>query len=197
MNQKREQPQQQTRAGQQTSQDSDPAAQGEELAERARELQTEHASMLDIVPVQNRYQGALATLVETKHEQAAQLEERLENLIGQQESKLQQCRSQQPGFVALPGARANWQQQMQQQESTLLRLQGRLEAVRDIKDGMGLHGPRIEEIAARRLRALDPVLASEWDELQEAERLNLAHQRKQGRRTSGMANILAISTRCH
>lgn len=36
---------------------------------------------------------------------------------------------------------------------------------------MGVHAPRIEELASRKLRAQQPELASEWDALQQAQRL--------------------------
>lgn len=68
---------------------------------------------------------------------------------------------------------------MQQQQHTMQRLHGRLESVREIKEGMGLHGPRIDELAIRKLRAQEPELAREWDAMQEAQRLHQALQRKQ------------------
>jgi hypothetical protein len=44
---------------------------------------------------------------------------------------------------------------------------------------MGVYGPRIEELAIRKLRAQEPELAREWDNRQEAQRLHQALQRKQ------------------
>lgn len=67
---------------------------------------------------------------------------------------------------------------MQQQQSTLHRLHERFEIVREIKDGMGVHAPRIEEMAGRKLRLQDPTLAAEWDELQEAQRRHQAELRR-------------------
>ena len=83
---------------------------------------------------------------------------------------MQQTQARQSGILALPGARAKWQQQ--QQQNTMQRLHGRLESVREIKDGMGVHGLRIEELAIRKLRAQEPELAREWDDRQEAQRLH-------------------------
>jgi hypothetical protein len=82
-------------------------------------------------------------------------------------------------MLALPSTRAKWQQQMQQQQATLQRLHGRLETVREIKEGMGIHSPRIEELAARKLRAQEPELASEWADMREAQRRHEALQRKE------------------
>lgn len=204
MDQKREQPQQQTRALQATAQAREAEAQADSLLERARELQTEQAGLPESGQVEVSYSTALAVQIEAKHGQAERIEDKLENLIEQQASKLQQSRSQQPGLIALPGTRARWQHQLQQQQSTMERLQGRLEAVREIKEGMGVHGPRLEELATRKLRHADPALAAEWDELQEAQRLNLAHQRRlqkekeqreQQRTGAGRSHTLAITQR--
>jgi len=129
--------------------------------------------------LESQYSAAFAAQVEAKHDQAERVEDRLENLIELQASRLQQAQSSQPGILALPGARAKWQQKMQQQQSTMQRLQGRLETVREIKEGMGIHGPRIEELATRKLRAQEPELAKDWDDLREAQRQRQALLRKQ------------------
>lgn len=206
MDQKREQPQQQTRALHATAQGRDAEAQADSMLERTRELQTEQAGLPESNPAEATYSGALAMQIEAKHDQAERIEDKLETLIDQQASKLQQSRSQQPGLIALPGTRARWQQQLQQQQRTMQRLQGRLEAVREIKDGMGVHAPRIEELATRKLRRADPVMAAEWDELQEAQRLNLAHQRRlqkekeqreEQRTGAGPSHTLAVTQRAH
>lgn len=190
MNSQKEQIPQQTRAAQQViNSASDAEAQADSLLERAHEL-TEQAGLLDTLSVETQYSTALAAQVESKHDQAERIEDRLENLIEQQSSRLQQARAQQPGLIALPGSRSRWQQQVQQQQGTLQRLQGRLELVREIKDGMGVHGAHIEELAARKLRLLAPGLASEWDEQQEAQRQHMAMLRKkeqEHRQSQGLA----------
>ena len=179
MNQQREQLQQQTRAAQQAISTSfDAEAQADSLVERANAEQAEQATLLDTPSIESQYATALAAQVESKHDQVERIEDRLENLIEQQSSRLQQARSQQPGLIALPSTKSKWQQQIQQQQSTMQRLQGRLEIVREIKDGMGVHGPRIEEVAARRLRHQERGLTSEWDEHQEELRRTVALQRK-------------------
>lgn len=200
----RVQPQQQTRAAQVSAQPREAEAQADSLLEQARTLQSEQAGLPESGQLEASYSGALAMQIEAKHGQAERIEDKLESLIEQQAARLQQSRSQQPGLIALPGTRARWQQQLQQQQSTMQCLQGRLEAVREIKDGMGVHGPRIEELAARKLRHESPALAAEWDELQEAERLNQAHQRRvqkekeqreQQRTGAGLSHLLSINQR--
>lgn len=149
------------------------------LLERTQEAQAEQTALLEASPLEYQYSAAFAAQVEAKHDQAERIEDRLENLIEQQASRLQQTQSSQPGILSLPGARARWQNQVQQQQSAMQRLHGRLEAVREIKDGMGAHSPRIEELASRKLRAQEPELAKEWDEMREAQRQHQALLRKQ------------------
>ena len=179
MSQPREQ--QQARQGMQPNKQAglDAEAQADALLERAQEEQAEQTALLEATPLESQYNAAFAAQVEAKHDQAERIEDRLENLIEMQASRLQQAQSSQPGILALPGARARWQQQMQQQQGTMQRLQGRLEAVREIKEGMGVHGSRIEELATRKLRAQEPELASGWDDMREAQRQHQALLRKQ------------------
>ncbi|MEX3547651.1 MAG: IncP plasmid survival protein KfrC family protein [Burkholderia sp.] len=157
----------------------DAEMQADGLLDRAAEAQSEQAALLEATTLESQYSAAFAAQVEAKHDQAERIEDKLENLIERQASRLQQAQARQPGMLALPGARAKWQQQMQQQQSTMQRLHGRLEAVREIKEGMGVHSPRIEELATRKLRAQEPELASDWDDMQEAQRRHQALQRKQ------------------
>ncbi len=157
----------------------DAVAQADALLERAQEAQAEQTALLEASPLESQYSAAFAAQVEAKHDQAERIEDRLENLIEQQASRLQQTHASQPGLFSRPGARAKWQSQIQQQQSAMQRLHGRLEAVREIKDGMGAYGPRIEELAHRKVRAQEPGLAKDWEEMREAERLQQALLRKQ------------------
>jgi len=149
------------------------------ILELAQELQTEQTALLEATPLESQYSASFAVFVEEKHDQVERIEDKLENLIDLQVFRLQQTQASQPGLLALPGARSKWQQQVQQQQNTMQRLHGRLETVRDIKEGMGIYGPRIDELAIRKLRAQEPELANEWDDMQEAQRLHQALQRKQ------------------
>lgn len=182
-------------------------SQADNLLDRAMTEEAEQAALLETPNVEAQYMSALAAQIESKHDQVERIEDRLENLIEQQSSRLQQSRSQQPGLIALPGTKAKWQSQVQQQQSTMQRLQGRLEAVREIKEGMGVHGPRIEELAARKLKHQEPGLSSEWDEEQASLRRHQALQRKnemeqrQHQRDTGKSLgmsqglVLSVSTR--
>jgi len=153
-------------------------SEADSLVHRAKGVQDEQAAAIEAPPLESRYSAALAAQIEAKLDQAESIEDRLESLVEQQASRLQQARAQPPGLMSRPGARAKWKDSIEQQQASMLRLQGRLEMVREIKDGMGLHGPRIEELATRKLREKDPGLADGWDELREAQRLHQLHQHR-------------------
>ena len=157
----------------------DVETQTETLLELVQEAQAEQTALLEATPLGSQYNYVFAALVEEKHDQVERIEDKLENLIDLQASRLQQTQAKQPGILALPGTLAKWQQQVQQQQNTMQRLHSRLESVREIKEGMGVHSPRIDELAIRKLRAQEPELAREWDDMQEAQRLHQALQRKQ------------------
>jgi hypothetical protein len=155
--------------------------QAEALMDSVLEAQAGQTAIVEAIPLESQYRAALDAQVEAKHEQVERIEDKLEDLIERQASRLQKVQGQQPGLLALPGARSRWQQQLAQEQSTMQRLHGRLETVREIAEGMGVHGPRIEELAARKLRAHEPGIASEWDEMMEARRQHEALLRRRGR----------------
>lgn len=148
------------------------------LQQQAEDAQSEQQALLESSPLEFQYTAALAAQVEAKHDQVERIEDRLEGVIEQQEAKLHQIEAKQPGILSMPGTRASWQSQVQQQQALLQRLHGRLEGVREIKDGMGLHGPRIEELATRKLRHAKPELAEGWDEMRAAQRAHESLMRK-------------------
>lgn len=154
-------------------------SEGDALHAAAEDANSEQQALLETSPLASQYAAALAAHVEAKHDQVERIEDRLEGVIEQQEAKLHQIEAKQPGILSMPSTRANWQSQVQQQQALLQRLHGRLEGVREIKDGMGLHGPRVEELATRKLRHDEPELAEGWDEMRAAQRAHEALMRKQ------------------
>jgi DNA repair exonuclease SbcCD ATPase subunit len=118
--------------------------------------------------IEQEYKDAVDAAIADKEAQAEMLENRLESVIGKQESVLQQMMSRQPGLLTLPRQKTKWQSQVQQQQTLLSRLQNRLETVKEIHDGMGLHGPRIHELAIAKVRHDKPELAEGWDEMRAA-----------------------------
>ena len=88
----------------------------------------------------------------------------MNNLIDRQQARLQPIQASAPGRLSLPGSRRAWQNRQSQQQTR----HNRLEDVREIKEGMGLHAPKIEKLATLKMRAENPELASDWDAMREA-----------------------------
>ena len=141
--------------------------------------------------------------MQAKHDQVERIEDRLEQLVDRQQARLQQLQSNAPGLLSLPGTRRAWQNQQVQQQARLQTLHVRLEAVREIKEGMGLHSPKIEELATRKMRAENPELAADWDAMRQAARRHELLMRKQEQERKqtqalerpGRAQTLGLSAR--
>ena len=166
-------------AGFTTSTTSRTDAAGDGLLAAAEATEAEQQAALEAAPLDQTYQEALALYVQAKHDQVERIEDRLENLIDRQQARLQQTQANQPGLLSRPGAKRAWQNQQMQQQARLQSLHVRLEAVREIKEGMGIHAPKVEELATRKMRAERPELASDWDAMREAQRRHQALMRKQ------------------
>lgn len=166
-------------AGFATSTTSRTDAAGDGLLAAAEATEAEQQAALEAAPLDQTYQEALALYVQAKHDQVERIEDRLENLIDRQQARLQQTQANQPGLLSRPGAKRAWQNQQMQQQARLQSLHVRLEAVREIKEGMGLHSPKVEELATRKMRAENPDLASDWDAMREAARRHQALQRRE------------------
>lgn len=166
-------------AGFATSTTSRTDAAGDGLLAAAEATEAEQQAALEAAPLDQTYQEALALYVQAKHDQVERIEDRLENLIDRQQARLQQTQANQPGLLSRPGAKRAWQNQQMQQQARLQSLHVRLEAVREIKEGMGLHSPKVEELATRKMRAEKPELAADWDAMREAARRHQALQRRE------------------
>jgi hypothetical protein len=126
------------------------------------------------------YQEMLEIYLQTKHDQVESIEDKLENLIVQQQALLQQSEAKKPGLLSMPNTKHQWAARQSRQQARLQVLHNRLDIVRELKEGMGVHSPKLEELAERKLRKHDPTLAQEWDSSLEAHRKHQALQRKQG-----------------
>lgn len=178
----------------------EPGIESDDLLERAREAEAEQTAQLDTAPLESRYSAALVAQVEAKEKQVERIEDTLENLIARQEASLNQVQAKQPGLLAFPATRAQWQRQVAQGQAIIARLSDRLEQVRELRDAMGVHGPRIEELATAKLRTQQPTLAADYDELCAAQRGHQALMRQQGRgerqrSSSGLSLGLSIERR--
>lgn len=134
--------------------------------------------------IEQDYKDAVEAAVLEKEAQAENLENRLEALIDKQETVLQQLMNRQPGILSLPGQKAKWKSQVQQQQALVSRMHNRLDTVKEIHDGMGLHSPRIHELATAKVRHDKPELAEGWDDMREAQRTheNLKRLREKERK---------------
>lgn len=164
-------------------------AQATTIQEQVQQLHDEHPPLSphdtpDVQLQENStteqdYRDAVAAALTDKEAQAESLENRLESLIERQESVLQQLTGKQPGLLSMPGQRQKWQNQVQQQQALVSRLHSRLDTVKELHEGMGLHGSRLEEMATEKVRRQQPELADSWDELREARRAHETHMRLQ------------------
>ena len=150
----------------------------------AQTLGREQQALIEGASVEQSYQEALAGAVQAKHTQVERIEDKLESLIDQQQARLQRVQAQAPGLLSLPSTKRAWQGQQALQQARLNALHSRLEVVREIKDGMGVTGPRIDELATRKMRAENPGLASDWDTMREEGRKHLLAAREKEKERS-------------
>lgn len=150
---------------------------GEAEALQVRASEAEDANEVDIATsyVEAEYLSSFATRLQAKSLQVQHLEDRLEVLVEDQTKRLQRVEQQRPGKLTLPSTRSKWQLETQAQLALLRRMHGRLERVREIKDGMLPSGPLIEHLAKQKLRAQDPELVAAWEDAQQARRLHEQH----------------------
>lgn len=152
---------------------------GENLFLSAKGVEVKQQAIIEGVSVKQNYQETLAIYVQAKHNQAESIKDRLENLINQQQAQLQQTQSNRPSVLSMPGTRKAWQASQVKQQSRLQTLHIRLEKIQEIKESMGLHSTRIEEMATRKMRAENPKLATDWDLMKQAKRQHQALMKKQ------------------
>lgn len=124
------------------------------------------------------YENELQTHIEAKQQQVERIESRLETLIEQQEARLLQTQQNKPGLLAMPSTRNAWRERQEEQRARLQGLHARLERVQSLREGMSTHGPKLEELATRKLRTQNPELAAEWDESQAQARREQLEQRQ-------------------
>ncbi len=148
-----------------------------DLVEQALQSENQQTTLLDTTSLAAQYNDALADYIQEKQVQVERVEDRLQDLVEQEMINLKDLQASKPVFWR-PAARAAWEEQQAKRQEIIQRLQNRLKHVREIKEEMGLYGPRIEELAIRKLRLRQPRLADEWDAMKTAERMEEARQRQ-------------------
>ncbi len=170
---------------------------GSDLLEQAQQAESGQAALLDTTGLESRYSETLDEYLQAKQDQVERIEDRLENLIEQEMAGLEDYQAHRPaGLFLRPGARAAREQGLAKRQATIKRLQNRLEHVREIKEDMDLHGPKIEELAVRKLRLKEPGLAKDWDALCTARRHHetLLRMKAQGRgRSQSLNRVLSLN----
>lgn len=151
---------------------------GNRLHNTALSAEREQVAIQDSSSVEQTYQQTLEIYVQAKHTQVERIEDRLELLIEQQQSKLQQTRLNQPGLLSRPSTKAAWNHQQAQQKARIHTLQHRLEEVREVSDSMSLNGSKIDELATKKLNNKQPDLAKKWNDMRTAQRKHQAMMRK-------------------
>lgn len=150
-----------------------------ELIGSALAEQNELRGAVNSSPINELYENVLAVMTQVKHEQIDRIETRLEGLIDRQGAAQKQMLSQKPSVFAGLGARAKWQNAQAQTQARMFTLNTRLEQVREIKDGMGLHAPKVVEFATQKLKKEEPALLKDWEQMQVAQRVHQARLRKE------------------
>ncbi len=157
---------------------------GSLIESAAVQQEREQQAFLDAASVEQAYQEVLASYVLEKQEQVILLEDRLESIVDRQRAILQRIQGKSPGRLALPNTKRAWAEQEQQSAQRLQQLSARLEHVREIRDGMGLHAPKIDELATRKLRIKNPELAESWGSMREALRVSKIAERAKRTKTA-------------
>ncbi|WP_020405846.1 IncP plasmid survival protein KfrC family protein [Hahella ganghwensis] len=156
-----------------------PHSEGLNLLTTAEGLEAEQESLLSASSLEATYRETLAVYVQSKNDQVDKIESRIMALINRQQSALQHLQARPPGVLSLPASRRAWQSRQVQQRSRIQVLHNRLDHVREIKEGMGLYSPKIEELATRKMRSQNPELASDWDFMRESLRRHQALLKRQ------------------
>lgn len=152
-------------------------AEAQRLVESAVSEKREQQAMVEASPLEKTWQESLAAYVQLKHDQVARLEDRLEKLLASTQKDLKRSAERKPGVFAFPRTRRAWQNNQTRLKSRVQSLVNRLGVVREIRSGMGVFAPRIEELATRKMRAAHPEMASDWDAMREAFRANQVKRR--------------------
>ena len=164
----------------------------------AEGLATDQASLAESAEIEKRYDAVFQNYLEAKHEQVERLTDKLEHMIENQQSTLTRLENKRPGFLARPSTRQAWSQAVQQQKTKIRRMERRLERVHEIEEGMTVTGPKLVELASRKIRAHDPELAKSWEGIredlqQEKERQAKRDQKKAQKQSRGRAQSRGLS----
>ena len=132
-----------------------------------------NAEVLDILQRQENIQQkkdpeqAYANLIDqvkaVKEGQAERLETLLRDEIASHQSFIDRLETHRPGLLAASSKKDEWAQSLEKEKKLVGKKQARLDRVESLHKGMGLNGPRLNEMAVAKARHLNPDLAEERD----------------------------------
>lgn len=162
-------------------------------------IENTQQAMLEASSVELEYNSVLESYVQQKHNQVERIESKLAQLLQKQQVKVDRIRSAKPSFFSLPKAVKTWRNQLNKQIGIVAKIESRLTSVKDIRSSMGLHEPRIEELASRKLRLNEPSLYEEYCKKMEKERAlenqtrSKMSEQKQGKKMKQAINLAKTS----
>ena len=112
--------------------------------------------------IENQYTDSLSSIINEKNEQVKRLETKLSKLITETNSQIGRLQSTKPGMFSLPGKKKEWDNKINQQKHIVTVATQRLELVHEIRDDMGLHSSKIEDMAKKKLYFRDPHLVKKY-----------------------------------
>jgi fido (protein-threonine AMPylation protein) len=147
--------------------------------------------------VEQTYQDLFSVYTVKKLEQAERIEDKLELLLDRQMASYKRNRNNSPGLLASSKTRGAWQASLARQQRKLNTIKQRLRTVHDIREGMGLHGPKLEELAIGKLRKNHPKVAADWDSMRKTARQNYEAKvlAKKKSRSNKIARSRSIKTK--
>lgn len=148
------------------------------LLQEALDLQDDREAAAELSDVRQDYDTAFEALMAHKAQQIERIESRLEDLAEDADEVVRKLAANQPGLLSLPGRRSSWSQAMEHAQARAQQIHNRLDQVREIAHGTGLHGPALEDLVRKRLRAEHPELVDAWDRHREEERLKQLQERR-------------------
>lgn len=133
----------------------------------AEGLASDQANQAEAAEIEKQYDAVFQNYLEAKQEQVERLSDKLESMIENQQSALNRLENKRPGLLARPSTRQAWSQAVMQQKTKIQRMEKRLGRVHEIEEGMTVTGPKMIELASRKIRAHDPELAKSWEGIRE------------------------------
>lgn len=164
-------------ATQKTQTESQTLNDAKDLVFQAHKAEIEQQNVIDTARLTETYEQTKDIYIQAKYDQVARLEYRLEHMIKGQESKVQQSLLSKPSIFSMPATKKSWDTLQNSHKSRLEQLKLRLHHVRDVKEEMTLHGPKLEQMAIRKMRAENEEIASSWDAQQKSVKLQSLHKK--------------------